>query len=226
MKKVLAIVGIAVLMTSVAAAEINQSKNNSKAGVTGVGIETPGTLGSLTISGHQVGPLQFHIESSVTSQGGDGMPRQFITGGGATVTLDDIVWLYAQIYTSPWLGGCTDWSPPGSNWCGHDTTSAINTPNASLDLSFTVTVPQPETYQLFAVAYAGATWPTEDYIFGVIDDSTVIGPTGTTYIGSTQFPTPTPLGDSTPVPAMSNFGIIAMVLLVIGVAILVIGRRS
>jgi hypothetical protein len=39
-------------------------------------------------------------------------------------------------------------------------------------------------------------------------------------------PTPTPSGAAEPVPAMSGFGIIAMVLLVIGVAVLVMWRRS
>lgn len=229
MKKVLAIVGIAVLMTSVAAAEMNQSKNNLPDGVTAAGPETPGTLGSLTITGTQVGPLQFQIDASVTSQGGDGQPRQFITGGGGTVTLNDIIWLYAQIYDSPWQGGCTFWATPGPNWCDYGSTSAINTPNASLDVSFTTTVPAADDYQLFAIAYAGATWPTPNYLFGYIDSYILTGPVGTTYIGSTVVPTPTPpppSGPGEPVPTLSPFGIVAMILILIGVAILVMSRRN
>lgn len=227
MKKVLAVVGIAVLMTSVAAAEMNQSKNSVPNGVAAAGPETPGTLGSLTITGTQVGPLQFQIDAGVTSQGGDGIPRQFIVGG-STVTLNDIVWLYAQIYDSPWQGGCSFWATPGPNWCDYGSSSAINTPNASLSLSFTTTVPAADDYQLFALGVAGATWPTPNYIFGYIDSSIYIGPVGTTYIGSTVVPTPTPpppQGPSEPVPTLNWLGILAMIAILGGIGVLVMSRR-
>ena len=48
---------------------------------------------------------------------------------------------------------------------------------------------------------------------------------GTESVGPTPTPPP-PSGAAVPVPAMSNFGMVAMILLVIGVAILVMWRRS
>lgn len=48
---------------------------------------------------------------------------------------------------------------------------------------------------------------------------------GTEAVGPTPTPPP-PAGAAVPVPAMSNFGMVAMILLVIGVAILVMWRRS
>lgn len=227
MKKFLAFVGIAVLMTSVAAAEINTSTTTSTAGVTAAGSRTPGTLGPLTISLAQTGPLQVQIDAHVTTQGGDGMPRTFVTGGGATTVLNDIVWLYGQIYDAPWQGGCTHWATPGPNWCGYGSEQAINTPNASLNLSFTTTVPAVDDYETYASAVAGATWPTTGYLFGYIDSRISTGPLGPYYIDSTQPPTPTPSGAGEPVPALSGFGILAMIAILAGVAILVMyGRKQ
>jgi hypothetical protein len=83
----------------------------------------------------------------------------------------------------------------------------------------------------------GATWnggvynlpPYEGWQFGYIDSSVSTGPIGPYYVGSTVVPTPTfppPSGPSEPVPTLSPFGIIAMILIVIGVAILVMSRRT
>jgi hypothetical protein len=215
-------------MTSVAAAGVNPSKNNVSSVVTEpTVVDTPGTIGSLTITGTQVGPLQFLINAGMTTAGGDGIPRQFGTGGGGTITLNDIVWLYAQIYDSPWQGGCSFWATPGPNWCDYDSSSAINTPNASLNVSFTTTVPAPDDYQLFVLGVAGATYPGPTYLFGYVDSSVYIGPTGTTYIGSTVVPTPTPPVSvpREPVPTLNWLGMLAMIAILAGVAILVMSRR-
>lgn len=230
MKKALALVAFAVLIASVAAAEMNPTKQNPNNTVTGPMVaETPGTINSLTITGTQVGPLQVQVDASGSTVGGDGLPRVFNTGGGGTVTLNDIFWLYAQIYDSPWQGGCSSWATPGPNWCGYGSNSAVSTANASLNVSFTTTVPAAQNYQLFALAVAGATWPATSYLFGYVDSSVAIGPVGTTYIGSTVVPTPTPpppLGAREPIPTLGTFGIIAMIMMFIGVAILVMYRRS
>jgi hypothetical protein len=155
------------------------------------------------------------------------MPRTFVTGGGATTVLNDIVWLYGQIYDAPWQGGCTHWATPGPNWCGYGSEQAINTPNASLNLSFTTTVPAVDDYETYASAVAGATWPTTGYLFGYIDSRISTGPLGPYYIDSTQPPTPTPSGAGEPVPALSGFGILAMIAILAGVAILVMyGRKQ
>jgi opacity protein-like surface antigen len=235
MKQVLAIAGIAVLMTSVAAAEVSQSKINVRDGITPTGTETPGTLGSLTISGTQVGPLQFQINASVTTQGGDGVPRTFVTIGGSTIVLNDVVWLYAQIYDSPWAGGCTFWQTPGPNWCDWGVTTVQNATGASLHVSFTTTVPAADDYQTYAAAAVGATWnggvfnppPYAGWQWGFRDSSVSTGPLGPYYIGSTQVPTPTPGvgGGGEPVPTLNWLGILAMVAILGGVAVLMMTRK-
>jgi hypothetical protein len=229
MKKVLAFVGIAVLMSSVAVAEVNSSKISSTEGVTAAaGARTPGTLGSFTISLAQIGPLEVQIDAQVTTQGGDGIPRAFNTGGGGTTVLNDIVWLYGQIYDAPWQGGCTHWATPGPNWCGYGSEQAINTPNANLNLSFTTTVPAADDYEIYASAVAGATWPTTGYLFGYIDASTSTGPLGPYYIDNTQPPTPTPPPGGyggNPIPTLNWLGILAMVAILGGVAVLVMTRK-
>ena len=117
MKKVLAFVGIAVLITSVAAAEINPSaaKVINQGGATGT--RTNGALGSVTIAAQQVGALQVQLDATATTQGGDGVPLVTIFNS-ITYTLNDQIWLYGQIYDSPWNGGCTFWTTnPGTDWC-------------------------------------------------------------------------------------------------------------
>ena len=83
MKKALALIGIAVLMTSVAAAEINpvgpKVANQGNAANT----RANGTLGSLTIVATQVGPLQVQLDAGVTTQGGDGVPVAVTLGGAS-----------------------------------------------------------------------------------------------------------------------------------------------
>ncbi|MGD8440671.1 MAG: hypothetical protein PVG53_09050 [Holophagae bacterium] len=236
MKRVLAIVGIAVLMASVASAATNQSRTNVPEGLTPTGTDTPGTLGPLTISGTQVGPLQFQINASVTTQGGDGIPRTFVTGGGATTVLNDVVWLYAQIYDSPWQGGCTFWQTPGPNWCDWGVTTVQNATGASLNVSFTTTVPAADDYQTYAAAAVGATWnggvfnppPYAGWAWGYRDSSVSTGPLGPYYIGSTVVPTPTPPPATAgePVPTLNLIGILAMIAIMAGIAIFVmVGRK-
>lgn len=231
MKKVLALAAIAVLASSVAAANVNPALGVDPGKVDPPAVRTNGTLGSLSISAVQTGPLQVQVDASVTTAGGDGVPF-YGTYGGSPITLQDQVMLYGQIYDSPWVDGCTSWATPGVNWCSYGIQYFINspTPQGSFALSFTATVPTAQNYQLFAVAYAGVTWPTTGFNWGFISQNpgTVIGPVGTIYVDSTQPPTPTPPPGGyggNPIPTLSLLGIIALVAIMAGVAILVIGRK-
>jgi len=233
MKKVLVLVAIAVLISSVAAADINPSRDAVSGKVTAPQTRTNGVLGSLTISAQQVGALQVQVDTSVTTVGGDGIPFYGTTTGGSPITLQDQVLVYGQIYDSPWVDGCTSWATPGVNWCAYGENFVINSPTAmgSFAVSFTATVPTAQNYQLFAIAYAGVTWPTTAYDWGILSQNpgTVIGPVGTIYIDSTVVPTPTfnPGGDGgAPIPTMNRWGMLAMVGMLLGVAVLVIIRRK
>jgi opacity protein-like surface antigen len=232
MKKVLAFVGIAVLMTSVAAADINPaaSKVLNQGGASGT--RTNGTLGSVTIAAQQVGALQVQLDATATTQGGNGVPLVTIFNSN-TYTLNDQVWLYGQIYDSPWNGGCTFWTTsPGTDWCAVDSDYFVNspTPLGSFAVSFTATVPAVGNYQTFVLAYAGWTWPGTSFNWFDRTQTVYHSVVETIYIDSTQPPpTPTPPppgGAAIPVPSLNVYGIVAMALMLIGVAILVMWRRN
>lgn len=230
MKKVLVLVGIAVLMSSVAAADINRSLDNVSGKIDAPATRQNGTLGSITITAQQVGALQVQLDASATTVGGDGIPFYGTTTGGSAVTLQDQVMLYGQIYDSPWDGGCMSWDTPGPDWCAYGQEYFQNspTPLGSFAVSFTTTVPGPANYQTFVVAYAGITWPTTAYDWGDVTQSPAYSVVETIYIDSTQPPTPTidPNAGGQPIPTMNSWGVLAMIGMLIGIAVLVIIRRK
>ncbi len=229
MKKSLVLVAIVVLMTSVAAANINPSAADVVSDAGFGGTRANGALGSLTITAQQVGALEVQLDASVTTVGGDGIPV-VVTLGGVTYTLDNQVWLYGQIYDSPWDGGCTFWDTPGPDWCAVDDQFFLNSPTAlgSFALSFTTTVPVAMNYQTFVLARAGLTWGTPDFDWFSVSQSIYSSVVETIYIDSTQPPTPTPDPDAggAPIPTINRWGIMAMIGMLLGVAVLVIIRRK
>ena len=228
MKKVLAFVGIAVLMTSVAAAEVNPEKG--KALTEGVSTtRANGVITSVDITVFQSGALEATLDATATTVGGDGVPVT-VSFNGNTYVLDNQIWLYGQIYDSPWNGGCTFWTTsPGTDWCAYGEEYFINSPVAlnNFAVSFTTTVPQPDFYQTFVVARGGLTWITTGFYWFSFSQTVSAAVVDTIYIDSTQPPTPTPSGAGEPVPALSGLGIIAMIAILAGVAILVMyGRKQ
>lgn len=235
MKKVLALVAIAVLTCTVATAAVNPSTQNGTSRVTPPQTRANGTLGSLTLTATQTGSLQVRLDAGVTTAGGDGVPFTGTTTGGNHVTLNDQVGLYAQIYDSPWQGGCQSWtSNPGPNWCFGDWAYFNNSPTAlnSFAASFTTTVPQPDDYQTFALALVGVTWPTTGFAWGFTSGSVSAAVVETIYIDI--IPTPTPGGPTptpnqsnvSPVPTLSTLGIAVMGILLAGIGLLVLRRRN
>ena len=230
MKKVLAFVGIAVLMTSVAAADINPSAGKVLSPSSASGSRANGTLGSTTITAAQVGPLEVHLDASATTQGGDGVPV-VVTFGGNTYTLNNQVWVYGQIYDSPWNGGCTFWTTsPGTDWCAFGEEFFMNspTPLGSFAVSFTTTVPVAMNYQTFVISRAGLTWITTGFNWFNTSQSSVHSVVETIYIDSTQPPTPTPPPGGyggEPIPTLSWLGVLAMIAILGGIAVLVMTRK-
>lgn len=187
MKNVLIFVWIFILITSVAGGEVNPALLSKGIGDGAQSARGNGTLGSLTITAQQVDALQVHVDASVTTQGGDGLPV-VVTFGGNTYTLNNQVWLYAQIYDSPWVGGCTSWtSSPGSNWCAGGHEFFLNSPDplGSFAQSFTATVPEPGDYQTLVMVHAGLTWITTGYDWFSVSQTVLSYPAGTIYIDST-----------------------------------------
>ncbi len=237
MKKVLAVVAIAVLTCSVAAAKVNSSSSltDSRKVTVPEGTRTNGTLGSYSATAQQVGSLQVQVDVTCTTAGGDGVPFVGITSSGATITLNDQVMILGQIYDTPWAGGL----PPGgaNTFVFSNTEYFINSPVAlnSFTNSFTTTVNVPNDYQVWAGFVAGLSWPTPAYAWGDITQGVsggfitqTIGPVATVYVDASVPPTatPDPNAGGIPVPTMNQWGIAAMVILLIGVAMLIITRRQ
>jgi len=213
------------LACSVVGAEV-KSFDMSVSGKVDVGdVRTNGTLGAFSASITQIGPLEVDFQGSVTTIGGDGVPYPYGTG-----SLNDQVWLLVQIYDAPWTGHTFSYT--GREY-------HLNSPVAlgTFTSSFTTTVPRAADYQLWVAALAGLTWPTTGYAWGSITQgltpsgsylSFYTGPVATTYVDATAPPTPTfnPGGDGgAPIPTLNWLGMLAMVAMMLGVAVLVIIRR-
>lgn len=228
MKRVLVILAVAALVSSVAVAEVRSTDETARNGISSV--RTNGTLGSFTGSIVQTGPLQVNWGATITTAGGDGAPL-VTTIGTQVYTLNDQIRLFVQLYDSPW--SLHTFSTSTGQYF-------INSPTAlgSFTSSYAATVPRAANYQVWAAALAGHSWPTAgfnwfDFTQGIYTSpgggrfySIYDGPMATTYVDATQPPTPTPSGAGEPVPALSGFGILAMIAILAGVAILVMYGRK
>ncbi len=227
MKRVLVVMAVAALVSSVAVAEVRSTDQSARNGISNT--RTNGALGSFTGSIVQTGALQVNYGATVTTVGGDGAPL-VTTVGTQVYTLNDQVRVAVQLYDSPWTA---------HTWTTFNGEYFINSPTAlgSFTASFAATVPRAANYQVWAAAIAGHSWPLTSFNWfditqGVAGNYYTItaGPMATTYIDSTQPPTPTPPppggGNAIPVPSVNTYGMVAMVLMIIGVAVLVMWRRS
>lgn len=222
MRKVLVMVAIAALACSVVGAEVTNFDLSVSDKIDIGDVRTNGTLGAFSASITQVGPLQVDVQASVTTVGGDGVPYPYGTG-----SLNDQVWIMAQIYDATWL--VHTFSYTGSDY-------HLNSPVAlgTFATSYTVSVPRATDYQLWVAAIAGVTWPTTAYNWGFFSQgvsggylSFYSGPIATTYVDATQPPTPTPdpTAGGAPIPTLNWLGMLAMVAMMLGVAVLVFIRR-
>ncbi len=185
-------------------------------------VRTNGTFTSMTVTLQQTGPLQAQVGVAA------------LTSGGSAVTSKEKVLIYGQIYDFPWAGGATTWTPPGSNtFVDGGLTVIPRVPDGGpFSRSWTFTVPVANTFQGWGIAYVGFSpgipgytgHPTYGVGFWFQDYISAAGPT--TYVDATQPPTPTPSGAGEPVPALSGFGILAMIAILAGVAILVMYGRK
>jgi len=229
MRKVLVIMAVATLVCSIGGAEVKALDTSVHGQINIEHTRTNGTLGAFSASITQVGALEVVFDATVTTAGGDGAPLTVTTGGGSVLYLNDQIWLLAQIYDSPW--SAHTFSYTGTEY-------HINSPVAlgSFTSSFSTTVPREANYQLWVAALAGVTWPTESYAWGSISQgltsggqylSFYTGPVATTYVDATQPPTPTPDPDAggNPIPTLNWLGMLAMIAMLSGVAVLVFIRR-
>ena len=227
MKRVLVVLAVAALVSSVAIAEVRSTDQTARNGISSTRMN--GTLGSFSGSIVQTGPLQVDYTGTVTTAGGDGQPLVTVFGT-QTYTLDDQVWLLVQIYDSPWTA---------HTFATTQRTYFTNSPTAlgSFSATFSTAVPRAANYQLWLAALAGHTWPGTSYYWFDISQgltpggsylSHYAGPLATTPVDSTQPPTPTPPPGGyggNPIPTLNWLGILAMIAIMVGVAVLVMTRK-
>lgn len=227
---------VALMACSFAAAEKINVDMSAKGPVLAEGqTRTNGSMGSFSVTVSQTGPLTVDMDLGCTTQGGDGIaqtPTWYPTIG----PLQDQVRLLGALYSV---------SGTALGFLSTDRTYYENSPTAlgNFSTSYTFTVPAVGDYMVFANFVAGNTWPTTGFSWGSITQVAATGfyvyPTYTSYIGlgyygnfyyidDTQPPTPTfnPDAGGLPVPSMNAWGVAAMIVLLIGVAMLIITRRQ
>lgn len=175
-----------------------------------------GLLGNLTASLSQTGVLEATGVVSVTT-----------ASPGATNTSMNLVVILGQIYDYPWAGGTTG---TGTNTFVSSGTSFFpnTTGLGAFSDSYTFTVNVPNTYQIWAGAWAGKSWTGTSYWFSYATQSGLYYSSGnTTYVDDIQPPTPTPDPNAggQPIPTLNWLGMMAMIAMMLGVAVLVFIRR-
>lgn len=186
--------------------------------VTSDDVRVHGTLGGLTATLSQTGSLQANVAVSVS------------TAGGYSFTSLEGILLYGQVYDTPWIGPCTGTDVPGvdcNEFIDGSTTILQGVTGGPYSDSWTFTVPAEDTYQAWGLAFAG--WypypPFGTYSSGFWYSQVATTPGNTMFIQQAT-PTPDPNAGGDPIPTVGSVGMISMILLLAGVAILVLIRRK
>jgi len=205
------IVVVAVSMTCMAFATATNRPIEQRVAERTATTRANGTLGNLSATISQTGALQAQVDVSAT------------TAGGSAFAPSSAVLLYGQVYDYPWVGG----TPANTFVSGSTAIIPSATAGGQFNASFSFTVPTPNTFQAFALAFAGYTSTTGAYSF-YYSQRTSVYPGPTTYIDNQVPPTatPDPNAGGQPIPTINGMGIAAMMLLLAGVAVLLITRRS
>lgn len=175
-----------------------------------------GTLTGVSVSLDQTGPLQAEVVVTATT-----------TGFVQPATGLEAMLLYGQIYDYPWAGGLP---PTGTNtFVSGNTTILDNTGQGTFTYPLSFTVPSAQVYQSWGIAYVGYSpgypgGPTTGFWY--VEFDTVAGPT--LYIDATVPPTatPDPNAGGNPIPTMNRWGVLAMIVILAGVAMFLFTRRS
>jgi len=182
--------------------------------------EANGTFGNFSMSGGQSGPLEVTVNLAAT------------TAGNGNNTVLNMVFLQGQVYNGLWTT---------QTWTAIDQDTFPNSsPNLTFSSSFTFTVPSVGNYAIWGVGFAGIYYgTTTGGVYGCSGPYCFTQSTATCcypvttgdlfYVDNQVQPTPTPpppSGAAVPVPSLNNYGILSMVLLLVGVGILVMWRRS
>ena len=181
--------------------------------------ESNGTWGSFSVSGGQTGPLEVTVDVSAT------------TAGDGSNTVLNMVFLRGQVYNGLWTT---------QTWTSIDTDTFPNSsPNLSFSSSWTFTVPAPGNYAIWGDGFAGIYYGTTTGGLYSCPASTCYTQTPDSccypvttgdlfYVNNIQPPTPTPPPGGyggNPIPTLNWLGILAMVAVLAGVAMLIVTRR-
>ena len=223
------VIGIlAVCICSLALAEVPTGKmlNGVENVYTGDVNRQAGTVGNVTVSLTQTGPLAADVVL-----GWDTTPGVYASAYSSY----DAFWLYGQIYDTPWLGFCT--TTTASTSCNDFISGTVRVvpgadPSNSYAETFSFTVPVADTYQGWGIVYGGwspgVPWLSgtgQNTGFWITTYNYASAYSAPGYIDAVQ-PTEDPNAGGAPIPTMNRWGILAMIGMLLGVAVLVIIRRK
>ncbi len=223
------VIGIlAVCICSLALAEVPAGKmlNGVENVYNGDANRQAGTVGNVTVSLTQTGPLAADVVL-----GWDTTPGVYAT----LYTSYDAFLLYGQVYDTPWIGGCN--TSTGSTSCNDFISGTVHmvlgtVPSNSYSETFSFTVPVADTYQGWGIVYGGwspgVPWLSgsgQNTGFWLTSSNLATAYSSPGYIDAVQ-PTDNPDAGGEPIPTMNRWGILAMIGMLLGVAVLVIIRRK
>lgn len=185
-----------------------------------------GTVGNVSVALAQTGPLAADVTVSWDT---DPAGAPYYTAYQSY----DAFLAYGQIYDTPWIGAChTSTSSASCNdfISGYVIMNSGNNASHHYSETFSFTVPTADTYQGWGVVYGGWSpgipWYTSinsGFWITTYNYSTAAG--NTAYI-SADTPTPDPNAGGQPIPTLNWLGILAMIAMMAGVAMLLVIRRK
>lgn len=145
----------------------------------------------------------------------------------------DAFLVYGQIYDYPWIGVChTSTSSASCNdfISGSTVFNSGNDPSHHYSETFSFTVPAADTYQGWGIVYGGwypgVPWNTANNSGFWITTYNYSFASGNTAAITADTPTPDPNAGGTPIPTLNWLGILAMIAMMAGVAMLLVIRRK
>ncbi len=225
MKSKIFVVAILVVgMCSLASANMPAHKIVTNVHTDGANRQT-GTVGNVSVSLAATGALTGDVTVSWDTT--TGVPYY-----GYYQSYDAFL-VYGQIYDYPWIGSChTSTSSASCNdfISGYVIMNTGNDPSHHYSETFSFTVPTADTYQGWGVVYGGWSpgipwYSSVNSGFWITTYNYSMAGGNTAYI-SAETPTPNPDAGGTPIPTLNWLGILAMIAMMAGVAMLLVIRRK
>lgn len=219
--RVLIVATVVLCVCSLGSAEIPVGKNLAGHATAPNAGRINGNIGNLTSSLVQTGALAADL--NINFDTGSVSPAY------SPYYAEDAFYIIGQIYDYPWRSTYNGTTWVNTNDFVSTGLTILGGDNGPYAHTYSFTVPVADTYQgwvrVYGGWYPGLPWSTTNnsgfWWSQVMTDSSV----NTTYVDAVQ-PTDNPDAGGQPIPTMNRWGILAMIGMLLGVAVLVIIRRK